>query len=142
MIYLPDTNAFSAYLAGRSKPLTARMTAAFAAGNLRLSVMVMAELEFGAEKARLQLGETRFVRRIRELKKQLSVEPLGGEFPEFYARVRTTLESVGRKIGDRDTVIAAHALALGAVLVTANVDEFSRVDDLVVENWLLEARAD
>jgi len=138
MIYLPDTNAFSAYLAGRSKPLTTRMAAAFAAGDLRLSVMVMSELEFGAEKARRQLGETKFVRRIRELKKQLSIEPLGGEFPEFYARVRTTLESAGQKIGDRDTIIAAHALSLGAVLVTANVEEFSRVDDLVVENWLVE----
>ena len=139
MIYLPDTNAFSAYLAGRSKPLTARMTAAFAAGNLRLSVMVMSELAFGAEKARLQLGETKFARRVNGLRKQLSVEPLGAEFPDYYARVRAALESAGRKIGDRDTVIAAHALSLGAVLVTANVDEFSRVADLEVENWLVEA---
>ena len=51
MIYLPDTNAFSAYLAGRSKNLTLRMGSAFAKGELRLSVMVMSELEFGAEKA-------------------------------------------------------------------------------------------
>lgn len=138
MIYLPDTNAFSAYLAGRSPLLTARMTATFAAGELRLSVMVLSELEFGAEKARQQLGETKFVRRIRALKKQLPVEPLGPEFPEFYARVRTTLESAGQKIGDRDTIIAAHALSLGAVLVTANVDEFSRVGGLSVENWLVE----
>mgnify|MGYP001378553449 CR=1 FL=1 len=141
MIYLPDTNVFSAYLAGRSRPLTARMTAAFAAGDLRLSVMVLSELEFGAEKARLQLGETKFCRRIRELKKQLPVEPLGSEFPEFYARVRTSLEGAGQKIGDRDTIIAAHALSLGAVLVTANVDEFSRVGGLAVENWLGELPA-
>ena len=140
MIYLPDTNAFSAYLAGRSQPLAARMTAAFAAGDLRLSVMVLSELEFGAEKARRQLGETKFVRRIRKLKKQLPVEPLGAEFPEFYARVRTALEGAGQKIGDRDTIIAAHALSLGAVLVTANVDEFSRVRGLPVENWLVELR--
>ncbi len=138
MIYLPDTNAFSAYLAGRSRSLTARMTAAFAAGNLRLSVMVLSELEFGAEKARQQLGETKFIGRIRELKKQLPVVPLGTAFPEFYARVRTTLEGAGQKIGDRDTIIAAHALSLGAVLVTANVDEFSRVVGLSVENWLVE----
>jgi tRNA(fMet)-specific endonuclease VapC len=136
MIYLPDTNAFSAYLAGRSAALTARMAAAFAAGELRLSVMVLAELEFGAEKARTRLGETRFARRVADLKKQLEVEPIGAGFPPHYARVRTTLEAAGRKIGDRDTIIAAHALALGAALVTANMDEFSRVRGLTVENWL------
>jgi tRNA(fMet)-specific endonuclease VapC len=32
-------------------------------------------------------------------------------------------------------MIAAHARALGAVLVTNNVREFSRVDGLRVENW-------
>ena len=41
MIFLPDTNAFSAYLAGRSPALVARMQTEFAAGSLRLSVMVM-----------------------------------------------------------------------------------------------------
>jgi tRNA(fMet)-specific endonuclease VapC len=137
MIYLPDTNAFSSYLAGRSKPLADRMMSAFAAGELRLSVMVMSELEFGAEKARISLGETKFVRRLADLRKQIEVEGLGAEFPRFYARVRTNLEAAGRKIGDRDTIIAAHALSLGATMATANVEEFSRVRGLVVENWEL-----
>jgi tRNA(fMet)-specific endonuclease VapC len=138
MIYLPDTNAFSAYLSGRSKPLTERMAAAFAAGELRLSVMVVSELEFGAEKARAAFGETKIARRVAELRKQIEVEDIGAEFPRFYARVRTNLEAAGRKIGDRDTIIAAHALCLGAVMVTANVEEFSRVRGLVVENWQSE----
>lgn len=135
MIYLPDTNAFSAYLAGKSATLTERMRSEFAAGSLRLSVMVMAELEFGAEKARLQFGTTRFTRRVELLRSQLEVEPLGPEFPHEYARVRSQLESAGHKIGDRDTIIATHALLLGATLVTRNQDEFSRVPGLVVENW-------
>lgn len=44
MIYLPDTNAFSAYLAGRSPALVKRMTEAVAAGEVQLSFMVLAEL--------------------------------------------------------------------------------------------------
>lgn len=135
MIYLPGTNAFSAYLGGRSKPLADRMTAAFAAGELRLSVMVMSELEFGAEKARTVLGETKFARRVADLRAQIDVEGIGVEFPHFYAKVRASLEAAGRKIGDRDTIIAAHALCLGAIMVTANLDEFSRVPGLTVENW-------
>ena len=43
MTYLPDTNAFSAYLAGKSATLTERMRTEFAAGSLRLSVMVMGQ---------------------------------------------------------------------------------------------------
>lgn len=138
MIFLPDTNAFSAYLANRSPALTERMRAEFGTGSLRLSFMVMAELEFGAEKARVQLGTTKFVRRVESLRVQLQVEPPGPEFPRSYARVRQFLETAGRKIGDRDTIIAAHALALGAVLVTRNDGEFSRVPGLTVENWLTD----
>jgi tRNA(fMet)-specific endonuclease VapC len=135
MIYLPDTNVFSAYLSGRSRVLTDRMTSAFAAGELRLSVMVLAELEFGAEKARQKLGETKFVRRIEQLRKQLDLEPIGSLFPQCYATVRAALEAEGKKIGDRDTIIAAHALSLGATMVTANVGEFARISGLSVENW-------
>jgi tRNA(fMet)-specific endonuclease VapC len=72
------------------------------------------------------------------LRQQLEIEPPGPEFPRCYAQVRSQLEKVGRKIGDRDTIIAAHALALGAVLVTRNGDEFSRVAGLTVENWQID----
>ncbi len=135
MSFLPDTNVFSAYLAGRSSTLAARMRTEFAAGSLRLSVMVMAELEYGAEKARLQLGTTKFVRRVELLRSQFEIVPFGPEFARHYARIRAKLEAEGRKIGDRDTIIAAHALVLGATLVTCNCDEFSRVPGLAVENW-------
>jgi tRNA(fMet)-specific endonuclease VapC len=135
MIYLPDTNAFSAYLGGRSPALTERMRLAFAAGELRLSVMVLAELTFGAEKIRAKLRETKFTGRVEALRKQLEVEPLSENFAAHYARVRLHLETAGQKIGDRDTIIAAHALALGAIIVTRNVGEFERVPGLQVENW-------
>jgi tRNA(fMet)-specific endonuclease VapC len=141
MIYLPNTNVFSAYLSGKSKPLTDRMASAFAAGELRLSVMVLAELEFGAEKARQKLGETKFIRRVEQLRREIEVEPIGFSFPQCYAKVRAGLEAEGKKIGDRDTIIAAHALSLGATMVTANFSEFSRIPGLVVENWELEAPA-
>lgn len=135
MIYLPDTNAFSAHLARKSAALSGRLKVAQLAGELRLSVMVLAELEFGAEKARAALGETIYARRVRELAAVLTPEPLGAQFAGHYARVRLHLETRGEKIGDRDTIIAAHALALGAVLITRNVAEFARVPGLKVENW-------
>jgi tRNA(fMet)-specific endonuclease VapC len=115
------------------------MALAFATGELRLSVMVLAELESGAEKARQKLGETKFVRRVEQLRKQLDLEPIGSSFPQSYATVRTALEAEGKKIGDRDTIIAAHALSIGATMVTANIGEFSRVPGIKVENWERES---
>ena len=50
--------------------------------------------------------------------------------------VRATLERKGKPIGPLDTLIAAHALALGATLVTNNLREFRRVPNLPVESWM------
>ena len=49
--------------------------------------------------------------------------------------IRSALERVGRPLGHNDLLIAAHARALGATLVTNNVGEFAWVPDLAVENW-------
>jgi tRNA(fMet)-specific endonuclease VapC len=55
---------------------------------------------------------------------------------EAYAILRTDLERRGQLIGPNDMLIAAHALALGAILVTDNTREFKRIKGLRVENWL------
>ena len=47
------------------------------------------------------------------------------------------LDGEGTPIGPNDLLIAAHALALDLTLVTANVEEFSRVPGLRIENWLV-----
>jgi tRNA(fMet)-specific endonuclease VapC len=52
------------------------------------------------------------------------------------ARIRAVLEAAGTPIGPNDLLIAAHALSLGATLVTDNLREFARVPGLAVENWL------
>ena len=52
-----------------------------------------------------------------------------------YGRLRAKLAACGTPIGSLDTLIAAHAMALGATLVTINLREFSRVENLAVEDW-------
>jgi tRNA(fMet)-specific endonuclease VapC len=52
-----------------------------------------------------------------------------------YGDLRADLERRGQTIGSLDTLIAAHALALDATLVTNNTREFSRVAGLRLENW-------
>ncbi len=130
-----DRIAAGHYLRGKNPNLVARMRAAIEAGELKLSVMVLAELEFGARKAVRTLGTTHFVERVEQLKVAFQVDPLGAEFSSAYAQIRDTLEAEGQKIGDRDTIIAAHARSLAAVLVSRNIREFARVPGLKVENW-------
>ena len=48
---------------------------------------------------------------------------------------RAEVERIGRPIGHNDLLVAAHARALGATLVTRNVGEFIRVSGLTVEDW-------
>ena len=129
MIFLPDTNTLSAYMRGDNPRLSARLQSAF--GDLRLSVIVLAEREFGVTKgpragARLQLAA---------LAETLPVEPFTREDCTHYAAIRHDLESRGLGIGPMDTLIAAQALRLGAAVVTRNVREFGRVPGLAVENW-------
>jgi tRNA(fMet)-specific endonuclease VapC len=129
VIYLPDTNTLSAYMRGDPPGLVAKMQAAF--GDLRLSVVVLAEREFGVTKgtsaqARLHLAA---------LAQALPVEPLTRDDATHYAAIRHDLELRGMGIGPFDTLIAAQALRLQATLVTRNIREFSRVRGLLVENW-------
>ena len=53
-----------------------------------------------------------------------------------YGVVRANLEKIGKPIGAYDLMIAAHALSLDLVLVTNNEQEFQRIPDLIVENWV------
>ena len=53
-----------------------------------------------------------------------------------HGRLRAQLRQAGTPIGDFDEMIAAHALSLGAVLVTDNERHFRRISGLSVENWI------
>ncbi|WP_431269138.1 PIN domain-containing protein [Dankookia sp. P2] len=62
--------------------------------------------------------------------------PLEAPVDAAYGTLRTALDAAGTPIGPNDLLIAAHALALGATLVTANLREFQRVPGLALENRL------
>jgi tRNA(fMet)-specific endonuclease VapC len=55
----------------------------------------------------------------------------------IYGSLRAKLRHTGQDIGLNDTMIAAHAIALNATLVTNNTRHLSRIGPpLRVENWL------
>jgi tRNA(fMet)-specific endonuclease VapC len=96
------------------------------------SVVVAAELRFGAAKK----GSPALSGRIDAILDTLAVLPLEPPADAAYRRLRAKLERDGTPIGANDMLIAAHALAVGRILVTANVSEFERVAGLEVVNWL------
>ena len=65
----------------------------------------------------------------------IEVLPLKEPADRLYGVIRSELERIGLPIGHNDLLIAAHARAAGAILVTNNVGEFTRVPGLTVENW-------
>ena len=97
------------------------------------SVVVQYELLFGLARH----GTSRLQTAYDIQMNKLPVLPLDAAVGPHYARLRTHLEKAGTPIGANDTLIAAHALALGATLITADA-EFCRVPDLALENWLVE----
>ena len=129
MIYLPDSNTLTAYMRGEPACVVQRMQETFA--DLRLSVVVLAEREFGVTKG--TSAEARL--RLAQLAEILPVEPFTRADAAHYAAIRHDLESRGQGIGPLDTLIAAQARRLDAVLVTRNLREFQRVSGLRLECW-------
>jgi len=129
--YLLDTNILSALIRQPQGPV-ATMLARRGYGTVCTSIVVAAELRFGARK----LGSSVLTRKVEDLLASLPVLPLEAGVDRTYAQIRLQLERAGTPIGPNDLLIAAHALDLDLTLVTDNVDEFTRVSRLRVENWL------
>lgn len=130
MRFLLDTNVLSALIKDPSGPVTDRIREV-GEGNVCTSVVVAAELRFGAAKKRSK----RLSRQVEAVLAALDVLPLEPPVDAVYGRVRAQLERTGTPIGGNDLLIASQALEAGFVLVTDNVREFRRVPTLRVENW-------
>lgn len=97
-----------------------------------VSIITAAELRYGCAKK----GSPKLLAQIEAILAGVQVLALDVPVDAEYGGIRAELEAAGQPIGPNDLLIAAHAYALGAVLVTANLREFSRVRALKVENWL------
>ena len=100
--------------------------------NVLTSVIVACELRYGTAKR----GSRRLTRQVEAVLSAMTIRPLESDVERIYASIRVALEKRGTPIGANDMLIAAHARAIDAVCVTANVAEFKRVPALKVENWL------
>ncbi|MEG3166170.1 type II toxin-antitoxin system VapC family toxin [Sphingomonas sp. PB2P19] len=106
--------------------------AAVGSDTMCISIITAAELRYGCAKK----GSPRLLAQVETILGSIEILPFDVPVDAEYAGIRAELEAEGKPIGPNDLLIAAHAYAAGATLVTANVGEFERVRGLHVENWL------
>ena len=131
MRYLLDTNIFI-YLCKGKHPEIAERVRTFGPGDIGISAITLAELEFGISKS-AKLESNR--RHLQEFLLPFEILPFDALAAVEYGSIRNFLEKSGSPIGPLDALIAAHSIAAGTCLVTNNEREFCRVPGLKLENW-------
>jgi len=129
--YMLDTNTVSHLL--KEHPNVARRVVAVPISSLCISAITEGELLFGLAKRpdakRLHIA-------VRELLRRVDVLPWDTTITEIYGAARANMERKGKTLAPLDLLIAAHALSVGAILVT-NDQTFGQVANLHVEDWTI-----
>ncbi len=131
ILYMLDTNTVSAAIRGCA-PVDARL-AQLEPEHWCISAITRSELRYGVA---LKPDAARLARVVEAFLQAASAAPWDEAAADQHGRLRAHLKLKGARIGDFDEMIAAHALATGAILVTDNVRHFERVDGLILENWV------
>lgn len=130
MNYILDTNIYI-YIIKRKPVSVFEKFKTIPFGQIGLSVITLAELEYGARKS----GNPEMNRKALQ-QFMIPFELFSFDFACTleYGKIRCELERIGTPIGPLDMLIAAHAMRMEAILVTNNEKEFGRVNGLKIEN--------
>lgn len=112
-----------------------RRLASVSKADVAIPQPVIAELAYGLARLPRSRRRDELTRRFDVVRTELVRMPWSDEVSERYGTIKAALERRGDRIEDFDAAIAAHALAAGAVLVSANVRHMARVTGLTVEDW-------
>lgn len=130
-MYMLDTNAVIMGIRHPDWPIFSKLEQ-HVGRDLCISAVTLGELEYGIKKSRdpvkTRYGVYQFLAGIRVLN-------FDAEAAKHFGDIFGDLEMKHMRIGDRDTMIAAHARSLGYTVVTNNTREFSRVEGLKYEDW-------
>lgn len=133
MRYVLDTNAVSALMKGDARVL--RRLGMLNRGDAAIPQPAIAEIAYGIERLPRSKRRSALEDRFDLVRTELARSPWTDAVSERFGSIKATLERKGHRIEDFDAAIAAHALVEGAILVTANLDDMTRVPDLQVEDW-------
>jgi tRNA(fMet)-specific endonuclease VapC len=131
MVFLLDTNTLSDLVRNPRGRVAVRI-AQVGEQNICTSIIVAAELRYGAAKR----ASARLTTQLEAVLGALAVLAFEAPADAVYGNLRVRLERTGKPIGANDLLIAAQALAQHHTVVTDNEREFTRIEELAVENWL------
>jgi tRNA(fMet)-specific endonuclease VapC len=132
IIYLLDTNTLSYIAKGKSQAARAHLASLRAGETACISSITEAEVRYGLAK---RPQAQRLHAALEALLFKLQILPWGSEEARVYGRLRARLEAAGSALSELDLQIAAHAISVGAVLVT-NDKALRRIKELNgTVNW-------
>ncbi len=131
--YMLDTDTCIFLMRGES-PVLAEKVQSVPLQQQVMSAVTFAELTYGVQaSAAPKRKQNQAV--LDSLALHLAVLDWPQEAAQHYAEIRADLKKRGAQLGAADLMIAAHARAMGATVVTNNIKDFGRVKGLQVENW-------
>ena len=131
MRYMLDTNIYIYAIKHKPEKVFKRLQAVDPA-DVCVSSVTYAELVHGVEKSTC-IEKNRLA--LSMLFANIEILSFDVNAADCYGKIRAELEKKGMPIGSLDMMIAGHAQSLGYIVVTNNVKEFSRVNNLKIENW-------
>lgn len=129
-MYVLDTNTLIYYFKGQGQ--VAQNLANVSAQEISVPTIVLFELKVGIAKSASPVKRTQ---QLQQLLSRVNVVPFDRDAAFAAATIRAQLEQQGTPIGQIDVLIAGATVALQAILVTHNVNEFSRVSGLAIADW-------
>ena len=135
MKYILDTN-ICIYIINEKPDKVLRKFELYPVYEFGISSITHAELQYGVEKSK---NKNTNQAALDEFLLPLTILPFHGKrLVTSYGKIRASLESKGQTIGPLDMLIAAHALSLDLTIISNNIKEFSRIQNLKCENWIYD----
>ena len=131
-MYMLDTNILIRAIRRPDSPVCRKIFSRIG-GELCVSSITFTELVYGAKHSS---NYEKNIQAVQSLLSGIYILPFDTAAAWEAGDIMAYLARTGQPIGDRDALIAAHARSLSMILVTHNTDEFSRVQNLAIEDWL------
>ena len=132
MIFFLDANVVIDAIRSKTALIMREHFKKIDSSNIKISSIVVAELEYGAKHSNdYEKNKALY----RQFIKDFEIIPFTHNEAVVYGDIRQKLAEKGQLIGANDMLIAATVLSYNATIITHNVDEFSRIPNLLIEDW-------
>lgn len=132
MMYMLDTNICIYTINKKPISYLHKLESLTQSSTIGISSIVLAELQYGVANSQNQKQNQI---NLDIFLSKLEIIDFSAKCAFYYGETRVYLKKKGIIIGNNDLLIASHAIAEQATLVTNNIGEFKRIPKLIVENW-------